>query len=332
MPDPTKIINLANAFYNSCVLFTAIDLGIFDALATLKKGDCKTIARQCSSNPRGTQLLLDACVALELLIKDGDHYSNSPESELFLVPGRPGNLSQAIRYNRDVYPAWGQLKEMVLSGKPVEKPAIHLGEDTDRTRNFVLAMHGRALWIGHMIVPVIDLDGCRQLLDIGGGPGTYSVLLAQKYHKLKCTVMDLPEVAAIARELIQGQKMAKRVETIAGDYHSADFPPGNDTILFFGMLHQETPGDIISLFEKAYAALKPGGKVWILDMMTDKTHTKPTFSALFAVNMALTTTNGWVFSDDELHGWLKTTGFINFKVKKFPQPLMHWLVQAEKPR
>ena len=46
-----------------------------------------------------------------------------------------------------------------------------------------------------------------------------------------------------------------------------------------------------ALMRKAYGALVPGGLVNVMDMMTDATHTQPPFSALFAVNMALTTQN-----------------------------------------
>jgi len=35
-------------------------------------------------------------------------------------------------------------------------------------------------------------------------------------------------------------------------------------------------------------------------MMPDPSHTAPKFSALFAVNMALTSDSGWVFSSAEL--------------------------------
>ena len=99
---------------------------------------------------------------------------------MFLVPGAPGDLSGAIRYNRDVYTAWGRLAEMVRTGRPVERPEVHLGEDGERTRTFVLSMHGRALGIGRSVVPQLKLAGRKKLFDVGGGPGTYSVLIAQK--------------------------------------------------------------------------------------------------------------------------------------------------------
>ena len=330
MINPNRIISLASAFYDSQILFTASDLGIFAILAERGAADVKTIAESADLDARGARLLLDACVSLDLLTKDGDLYSNTPESAAFLVPGNPGDLSQAIRYNRDVYDAWGKLPGLVKTGQPVERPEKHLGEDSDRTRTFVLSMHGRALGIGRMLIPQLDLEGCRQVLDVGGGPGTYSVLIAQRYPELSSTVIDLPGVAAVADELIDQQGMSDRVKTLPGSYHDTAFPDGNDAVLFLGVLHQESPEAITALFKKAYASLKPGGKVYVMDMMTDETHTKPTFSALFAVNMALTATNGWVFSDAELKGWLTEAGFSGFSVAPLPPPMPHWLAVAVK--
>lgn len=330
MIKPDGIINMASAFYDSCVLFTASDLGVFAKLAELGKADVKTLANELKIDQRGGRLLLDGCVALNLLEKDGDLYSNTPESGFFLVPGSPGDLSGAIRYNRDVYAAWGKLRELVTTGKPVEKPELHLGDDADRTRTFVLSMHYRALGIGRAVVPMLDFSNSKQILDIGGGPGTYSVLIAKDNPQANCIVLDLPEVVKIAAELIADQGMSDRVKTLPGSYREIDFPSGNDTVNFFGVLHQESPESICKLFKKAYDSLNDGGTVNVMDMMTDHTHTQPKFSALFAVNMALTTENGWVFSDAQVKDWLSQAGFKDMKVTPLPPPMPHWMVTARK--
>ena len=82
------------------------------------------------------------------------------------------------------------------------------------------------------------------------------------------------------------------------------------------------------ILARAARALKPGGRIFVLDMMTDATHAAPPFSALFAVNMALTTENGWVFSDEELKGWLREAGFVPGDTRRAPPPMPHWLVSA----
>lgn len=328
--DPNRIVDMASAFYESAALFAASDLGVFAKLAELGPADLATVVSACGLDRRGGRVLLDACVALGLLEKDGERYRNTPEADLFLVPGSPADLSGAIRYNRDVYAAWGRLKEMALTGKPVEKPEIHLGNDPDRTRTFVMAMHGRALGIGRAVVPLLDLAGCRRVLDVGGGPGTYSVLIAEAHPGLECVVLDLAPVAAIAAEIIGRAGLSGRVRTLAGDYHSTEFPPGLDAVLFFGVLHQESPEAIRELLRRAHDALARGGIVYVLDMMTDPSRTRPKFSALFSVNMALTTENGWVFSDEDLRGWLTEAGFRDPAVRPLVPPMPHGLASARK--
>jgi len=323
-------MDLSSAYYGSAILFAASDIGVFGALAAAPQ-TCPDLAQKLQLDERAARLLLDGCVTVGLLEKTGDQYRNTLSSNVFLVPGSPGDLSTAIRYNRDVYPAWAKLADFAKTGQPVERPQLHLGEDQERTRTFVLSMHGRALGIGRAIVPSLDLRGRKRLLDVGGGPGTFSVLIAQANPEIQSTVIDLPAVAAIANELIAQQGMSARVATIPGDYHSTPFPSSVDVVNFFGMLHQESPDGIRHLLRKAYDALEPGGLVQVLDMMTDATRTAPAFSALFAVNMALTTRNGWVFSDADLKGWMEETGFVDFKVAPVPPPMPHWLATAHKP-
>lgn len=328
--NPDRITELASAFYGSAVLFAASDAGVFGALRGGRADTVEGLGACCGLDARGARLLLDACVALGLLTKRGEDYRNSPEAEVFLVPGAPGDLSGAIRYNRDVYAAWGKLPAFVRSGRPVEPPALHLGEDAARTRAFVLAMHGRALGIGRAAVPQLDLRGVRRLLDVGGGPGTFSALLAQAHPGLHSVVIELPAVARIADELLAAQGVADRVRTVHGDYHTTPFPEGCDAVLFSGVLHQESPAAIQDLLARAHAALVPGGRVLVLDLMTDATRAAPAFSALFAVNMALTTEHGWVFSEPDLRTWLSGAGFENFRCRALPPPLPHWLADARK--
>ena len=330
MPDPSRIIDLANAFFDSCVLFTASDLGIFTELERSPDSDASSLASALHLSERGTRLLLDACVAEGLLVKSGNGYRNSPETSMFLVQGKPGDLSSALRYNRDVYNAWGKLPALVRTGEPVESPALHLGEDEARTRTFVLSMHGKAMGIARAVLPMLDLTGRHRLLDVGGGPGTFSALLTTRYPGLNATVLELPPIADIGKEIVGGLGATDHVRFLPGDYHSTPFPDGNDVVLMFGMLHQESEESIRDLLRRAWRALLPGGILYAMDMMTDGSRTAPKFSALFAINMALTKEHGWVFSSDELQQWMSDAGFRDFSVRPLPPPVPHWIASARK--
>ena len=327
-PSPVRIMNMASAFYESSVLLTGTTLGVFTALARHPGSPASAIARECGLDSVKARLLLDACVALGLATKEGNAYRNSDEADRFLIPGSATDLSQALMYNRDVYPAWGKLAELIRTGRPVEKPEMHLGDDPERTGAFARAMHARVLAIGRGVIPLLDLGGCNQLLDIGGGTGAYASLIVSAHPDIHCTVLDLPRIVASAPGLHAGTPGSNRIAFIGDDYHTASFPANNDVILMFGVLHQECPEAIETMLRRAAAALKPDGRIYIMDLMTDCSRARPRFSALFALNMALTTEHGWVFSSDDLEEWLSTAGFTGFECRPLPDPLPHWLASA----
>ena len=325
MKTVQEIVDLASAYYGSAVLFAALDNEVF---ARVEKGELAAEA----ALPRGLRLLLDACVAEGLLVKTDGVYANTAAGRAALVPGGPADLTKAIRYNRDVYPAWGRLAEFAKTGRPVERPEIHLGEDAARTKAFAASMFGRAMGIGRGIVPMLGkLEG--RLLDLAGGPGAYAILMCQANPSLECVTVDLKAIAAEAKGYVERFGLGNRIDCRAGDYHRDEYEPAAyDAVTIFGALHQESPAQIVDILKRANRALRPGGKLIVLDMMTDATHTAPKFSALFAVNMALTTENGWVFSDEELKGWMREAGFEPGSTVPVPPPMPHWLVTAVKRR
>ena len=182
---------------------------------------------------------------------------------------------------------------------------------------------------------MVDLEasvegGEIRLLDLAGGPAAYAILLCQENPSLKCVTVDLKAISAEAAGYVERFGLRDRIECRAGDYHVDTYEKGAyDAVTIFGALHQESPAQIVDILKRAHDALKPGGRLFVLDMMTDATRTAPKFSALFAVNMALTTENGWVFSDEELKGWMREAGFRPGETRAVPPPMPHWLVTAE---
>ena len=341
MKSVNEIVDLASAYYGSAVLFAAIDRGVFAAIEQSDNRTIEQLAEACKCDVRGLRLLLDACVAEGLLEKSGETYCNTPAGKAALVPGGPADLTKAIRYNRDVYPAWGQLAEFAKTGSPAEKPEIHLGEDAARTKAFAAAMFGRAMGIGRGVLGMVgevlvsasrrDGDGTVRVLDLAGGPGAYAILMCQANPGMRCVTVDLPAISAEAKGYVAQFGLAERIECRAGDYHTYEYEAeAYDVVTIFGALHQESPEQIVDILKRANRALRKGGRVIVLDMMTDATHTAPKFSALFAVNMALTTANGWVFSDAELKGWMREAGFAPGETRPVPPPMPHWLVEGVK--
>lgn len=328
-PDPRPIMALSTAYWSSQALLTANRIGLF---AVLAEGplSAAAVSEHLGTAPRNTDLFLRACVGLGLVEQDSGGYRNAPSAQTFLVPGQPSYLGDALRYSDDLYGAWGRLESTLRTGQPALAAESYLGRDEHQTRHFVRGMHNRALAIGRGLLSLVDLTGCERLLDLGGGPGTYSALLAQRYPGLHATVLDLPDVVAIAREIVAEMGVGERVATLPGDYKETEFPGGQDAVLVSGVFHRETEAMCRSLIERASATLRPGGVLLVGDVFTDGGGVLPPFATLFGVNMMLTAQDGGVHCAHDVAAWMSDAGLAAITVKPFPEPMPHRLVEGHK--
>lgn len=328
-PDPRGIMALATAYWGSQALFAARRLGVFEALDP-GPATAPALARRLAVGERALTLLLNACAALGLLEKAGERYANAPAAAAFLVPGRPAYMGEALAYGEDVYAQWGALDRVVREGG-VERSEGYLGDDPERTRHFVYGMHGRALGVGGALVDLVDLADCGTLLDLGGGPGTYAALLLQRHPRLTATVVDLPPIAALAGEILDTMGVAGRVALLPGDYHEVALPAGQDAVLISGVLHRESPTRARRLIARAVAALAPGGRMVVSDVMTAPGDDGPAFATLFGLNMLLTAPDGGVHSTAHVTGWLAAAGLRVDPPRPFPPPMPHTVITATLP-
>ena len=212
---------------------------------------------------------------------------------------------------------------------------FHCDDFTDETdADFRLAgadRFGEFAWRRKLRPWPRHIGDAATLLDVGGGPGTYAVLLAQKYPTLEVTVLDLPEVAAIAAELIAEAGMTDRVRTRPGNAVTDDYGESVfDAVLFSGVLHQMSPATIRQMLKRAHTALKPGGRALISDIMLEPAKTAPPFATLFSLQMLLSSADGAVFSAEECAAWLNAAGFADVTVQRLPPPLPYYVVTGSK--
>jgi ubiquinone/menaquinone biosynthesis C-methylase UbiE len=330
IPSPEPIFQLATAYWGSATLLAAVNMGLFSLLS---KGAfmASEAAAKLQSDTRAIEMLLNACCGLNLLDKSDERYQLTPLSAAYLVPGSPAYLGSALLWSLNQYPAWGTLSEAVRTGKPVVTPEEQLGDDPEKTRAFVLGMHERASGVARGVVRFLDLTGCARLLDVGVGPGTYSMLLAQQYPGLQSVVLDLPAVAAIASELIETAGLSDRVHVMAEDATQGEYGEEEyDAVLFSGVLHRMSPPVIERMLSGAKRALKEGGRVLVSDIMLDEEKTSPVFATLFSLQMLLTSGHGTAFSATECGAWLTRAGFTDISLRVLPPPLPYRVVSGRK--
>ncbi|MEE2757002.1 MAG: methyltransferase [Myxococcota bacterium] len=329
--NPSRLIELATAYWGSATLIAASNLNIFTTLADGPM-TAKQMADSLELDLHASDALLTGCVGLDLLSKDGENYVNTPMAEAFLVTGRPGYLGPALAYNGDVFKLWGSLADVVKQGTASQAPEQYLGNDASRTRNFVYGMHHRALGIGQAVASAIDLSGCRHLADVGGGPGTYSGLLTAKHPDLKATVLDLPAVVDIAGEIVASMGASSSVSCQAFDYYTDPMMTNYDAALISGVLHREQSDGAEALITKVAENLDDGGTLYISDVMLDDTRTGPLFGTMFALNMRVLAHNGRCHSVAEQTEWLANAGCTVTQVTQLPAPIHYTVIRAEKKK
>ena len=329
-PNPSSIVRLSTAYWDSQTLLTANRLRLFDVLVDGARS-ADEVAAELHLDPRSTGLFLRACVGLGLLQENAGRFENSAVAAAFLVTRSPAFMGNVIGYSDQLYATWGKLEEALRSGRPALPAETYLGDDPVRTRGFVQAMHERALGIARALVSILDLHDRRAMLDVGGGPGTYSVLLTERFPGLKSEVLELPGVAAVARDLVAAAGASDRVMLRDGDYHSAAFGTGKDVVLMSGMFHRETEQTCRSLIRRAAECLVSGGLLVVSDVFADEGGTHPPFAAMFGLNMMLTAPDGGVHSDPDVKRWMAEAGFAELRTMALPPPMPHRIVLGVKP-
>src|ERR1700680_2298084 len=116
---PNQIIQLGHAFRGAKALLSAVELGVFTALADGPL-DVETLRTQIGIDQRGARDFLDALVALGMLLRDGEgRYSNTCETDRYLDQNKPTYIGgELVHFSTYVYPHWADLTLALQTGKP----------------------------------------------------------------------------------------------------------------------------------------------------------------------------------------------------------------------
>ena len=294
-------MRLAGGFRASRVVLTANNYAVFECLKAPKTA--KELAGKIRTDPRATEILLDAITALGLLRKTGSKYRNTPLAAKFLVKDSPWYQGDMLRHSDTLWKNWSGLDEIVKTGLPNRAG----GRDHE---SFIRAMHNNAVFRAKAVVDAIGLNGLKAALDLGGGPGTYSRELSRR--GIAVTLFDLPDTISIAKKIVQKSPGGK-IDFIGGDFHSDDIGRGYDLVFISQILHSLSQNEGLALLKKSRASLNPGGKIAIHEFFLEKDRARPATGALFSINMLVNTAGGRCYSPQEMKAWLLKTGFRRIK-------------------
>lgn len=274
-------------------LRTAAGVDLFSRLGQ-EPANAASVAALCGLDQRGTRLLLESLVSLGLLTCDeSDRYRCAMPG--FAVPDRLLRLFDG-------------LPETVRTGRPI------VAGDTPAGAGNLYAEGAQFLdLIGRTAADQCAARLARpglRILELGAGTALWSRAIAGREPDVCVTVVDLPPVMEKTQQAVAADGLQGRYAFIAGDLFSADWPADGrfDLVLVPNLCHLFGQEQNEWLLARAVQALRPGGRVAVIDILSEERGVASASVALYALGLVCRTATGQVYSFASYVQWLRGAG------------------------
>ena len=239
-PETTEdILELMNGYIVSAVLGTAMELGIFWLLAD-KPLSAPELAQYLNIPLNRCYYWLQILCEIGLLENsDGDYAPSAIARQAILKVQSQDTWAFQAREDRDLFlyvqnlplniskprSAW-QIRDLM----PVENNK-QIETDPSYMALFTRKLHQIHSSFAEQLASMLDLQGAKRLLDLGGGSGVVSFALLRKYNELTSVVVDFEGICQTGRAIASENGLGKRITYLAADILKDDLPAGFDIVM-----------------------------------------------------------------------------------------------------
>ena len=303
---PWPIVHTQIAYTLARVVMAGTRLGIFDALGDEPQSAAE-IASVCGTDPVATEKLLFALATTGYARQRGGGYVQTRRSKRWLRRDSPNSVADMVDLQYDGWEMLGAAEDYVRRGTAVD---LHDTLSPERWGVYQRGMRAIASAVAPELarrMPVPRL--ARQMLDIGGSHGYYSVVVCRRHPGLRATVLDLPQAVEHAAPLLATAGMGDRVVHRAGDALVDDLGEGEyDLVLVSQLVHHFSAEQNRDLVRRVTRALRPGGVLAILEEFRPRSAKRARqLGGLLEFYFALTSRAG-TWSVEELAAWQREAG------------------------
>ena len=309
-PTPERFFDTINAHQQTEAIKAAIELDIFTAIAE-GNTTAAMIQKRCSAAERGVRILCDFLTIHGFLAKEGAQYALAPDSALFLNRHSPAYLGGAIEFllTPRLREANARLAEAVRGG------GTALGEGTLETENpdwvkFAQSMMPLMQVPAEIMAAELRKGGeVRKVLDIAASHGMFGIAAARQNPSAQIYAADWKNVLEVAKSNAEAAGISSRFHLLPGNAFETDFGGGYDLVLIPNFLHHFDPSTCTTFMRKVHAALRPGGRAAIAELVPNPDRVSPPTAAAFSMMMLATTPAGDAYTFAELESISKDAGF-----------------------
>jgi len=311
-PTPERIFQTLTAYQQSAALKTAVELGVFTAVAE-GRDTAAALSGALGVSERGARILCDDLAAVGFLSKEGGRYGLAPDTALFLDRRSPAYVGAMAEFllGPQLLEAFANLTEAVRRGTTTMgergsmTPEHPMWEDF--ARGMAAAMRPGAELIAE-VTGAESMASCK-VLDVAAGHGVFGITLAARNPRAEVYAVDWQNVLPFARRNAEAAGVADRFHEIPGDAFEVDFGAGYDLALVTNFFHHFDRATCVRLMRKLRPALAEGGRVVTLEFVPDEGRTSPPPAAVFPLVMLATTEAGDAYTFAEYDSMFREAGF-----------------------
>jgi len=302
---------IAAPWVSQCI-YVFVKLGIVDLLSNGAM-DFRRIAEAVEAEPEALHRVLQGLAKTGLLTEVGpDAFALTKLGEC-LKSGAPGALrSWALLWGEEYYSAWSKLLPALRKGTTAFDLAYganlyqYLSDNPETAQTYDAAMTGLAELVYPAVVAAHDFSNSRQLIDVGGGCGTFIAAILAANPNLRGILFDQPDVVSKAATVLEANGVAERCKVVAGDFFTS-VPPGGDTYVLSNILHNWDDERAAAILHNCRQAIAQSGRILIVETVLSGKD-EPALARVHDLSM-LVLTRGRERTEDEFFQLLARSGF-----------------------
>jgi demethylspheroidene O-methyltransferase len=334
----TQLFEVMAGFVHSQVLLACVRLRLLETLRQAPR-TLEELATSTQVPPAGLQRLLDSAVSMRLLaLRSGGRYGLG---SLGAPVAAHAGIRDMVEHNATLYEdlrdPLALLREPAQAGMHAYWPytdhpasaAPQRPVPADQYARYSALMATSQRFVIDELLAAYPFAEHRCVLDVGGGMGGWVAALAQAQPHLKLQLFDLPPVAALAKERLQGEGLAARITTHGGSFTQDPLPTGADLVTLVRVAHDHDDATVLALLRAILAALPLGGSLLLAEPMAQaegqSSSTDPYFH-FYLMAMG----SGRLRTPQALVGLMTQAGFTHVEPVPNPMPMHAQLLVGRK--
>tara|TARA_B100000446_G_scaffold35559_1_gene31229 strand:- start:20003 stop:21670 length:1668 start_codon:yes stop_codon:yes gene_type:complete len=239
-------------YWRTFTISVAVELGVFDGLPS-SLSDLSV--SKCLAEDRLTRLL-NALMEMGLVDYSSGQWVTT-EKGAFLCSRHPKTLvDAAAEYSSDLLDRWKALPDLIR-GSDVDGDIFKVvADDSCRMQSHHRMLRSYAIHDYPALLSEMDIKSGDVVFDAGGGTGALASMVQKLYPKSEVILGDIPQVVS-----------SVRFPRVVGFNFFEPWPMSADKILLSRVLHDWPNEKVRGILLQAAAALRPGGRIYIIEML-----------------------------------------------------------------